>query len=116
MIAFRQGDGKMTQSKLLLVVAMTVLMFGFAGAKSSSAAQMQKDVVIAAENAAPDDESGTGSAKMGEGEGTQTGDQGATKENDTQKVDQPPRRNTTTGTGDYQEEGAPSDDDQDTDR
>jgi hypothetical protein len=44
MIAFRQGDGKMTQSKLLLVVAMTVLMFGFAGAKSSSAAQMQKDV------------------------------------------------------------------------
>jgi hypothetical protein len=114
MIAFRQGDGKMTQSKLLLVVAMTVLMFGFAGAKSSSAAQMQKDVVIAAEDAAPDDESGTGSAKMGEG--TQTGDQGATKENDTQKVDQPPRRNPTTGTGDYQEEGAPSDDDQDTDR
>jgi hypothetical protein len=106
----------MTQSKLLLVVAMTVLMFGFAGAKSSSAAQMQKDVVIAAEDAAPDDESGTGSAKMGEGEGTQTGDQGATKENDAQKVDQPPRRNTTTGTGDYQEEGAPSDDDQDTDR
>jgi hypothetical protein len=53
---------------------------------------------------------------MGEGEGTQTGDQGATKENDTQKVDQPPRRNPTTGTGDYQEEGAPSDDDQDTDR
>ena len=106
----------MIQSKLVLAVAITVLMFGLAGAKSSSAAQMQKDVVIAAEDAAPDDESGTGSAQMGEGEGTQTGDQGATKENDTQKVDQPPRRNPTTGTGDYQEEGAPSDDDQDTDR
>jgi len=54
---------------------------------------------------------------MGEGEGTQSGDQGATKENDTPKVDQPPRRNPTTGTDDYQgEEGAPSDDDQDTDR
>jgi hypothetical protein len=54
---------------------------------------------------------------MGEGEGTQSGDQGATKENDTQKVNQPPRRNPTTSNGDYQEdEAAPSDDDQDTDR
>ena len=107
----------MTKSKLVLAVAIAALMSSFAGAQSSSAAQAQKDVVIAAEDAAPDDESGTGSAKMGEGEGTQSGDQGATKENDTQKVDQPPRRNPTTGTDDYQgEEGAPSDDDQDTDR
>jgi len=107
----------MTQSKLVLAVAIAALMSSFAGAQSSSAAQAQKDVVIAAEDAAPDDESGTGSAKMGEGEGTQSGDQGATEENDTQKVDQPPRRNPTTGTDDYQgEEGAPSDDDQDTDR
>ena len=107
----------MTQSKLVLAVAIAALMSSFAGAQSSSAAQAQKDVVIAAEDAAPDDAGGTGSAKMGEGEGTQAGDQGATKENDTQKVNQPPRRNPTTSNGDYQEdEAAPSDDDQDTDR
>jgi hypothetical protein len=106
----------MIQSKLVLAVAITVLMFGFAVAKSSSGAQVQRDVVIAAEDAAPDDEGGAGSAKMGEDEGTQSGDQGAKKENDTEKVDQPPRSNPTTSTGDYQEEGTPSDDDQDTDR
>ena len=106
----------MTQSKLVLAVAITVLMFGFAVAKSSSGAQVQRDVVIAAEDAAPGDEGGAGSAKMGEDEGTQSDDQGATKENDTQKVDQPPRSNPATSTGDYQEKGAPSDDDQDTER
>src|SRR6187455_1118893 len=98
----------MTHSKLVLAITIAASMFGFVEAKLSSTAQTQKDVVIAAEDAAPDDEGGTGSAKMGEDEGTQSGDQGATKENDTQKVDQPPRRNTTTGTGDYQKEGAPS--------
>jgi hypothetical protein len=72
--------------------------------------------VIAAEDAAPDDAGGTGSAKMGEGEGTQSGDQGATKENDMQKVDQPPRRNPTASNGDYQGDEAAPDDNQDTDR
>ena len=104
----------MTHSKLVLAITIAASMFGFVEAKLSSTAQTQKDVVIAAEDAAPDDEGGTGSAKMGEDEGTQSGDQGATKESDTQKVDQPPRSSPTTSNGDYQEEGAPSDDDQDT--
>jgi len=102
--------------KLAPLVATAVLLssgYALAGA----GAPVPEGSVIGPEDAAPDDAGGTGSAKMGEGEGTQSGDQGATKENDTQKVDQPPRRNPTTGTDDYQgEEGAPSDDDQDTDR
>ena len=38
-----------------------------------------------------------GSAKMGEGEGTHTGSNQGAPENDTQKIDQPERRNPTTG-------------------
>jgi hypothetical protein len=107
----------MTQSKLMLGVAVAALMFGFAGAKSASAQQVQKDIVIAAEDAAPDDAAGTGSAKMGDGEGTQSGDQGATKENDTQKIDQPARRNPTTGNeSDQEEESAPADNNPDTNK
>jgi hypothetical protein len=77
--------------------------------------QLQNDTVIAGEDAAPDaaapgDDYGTGSAKMGEGEGTQSGDQGASHEDDTQKIDQPDRRNPTTSNDTYQgEEPAPSD-------
>src|SRR5215831_11617058 len=78
-------------------------MLGAPGAKSASAGQLQNDTVIAGEDTAPDDAApgdayGTGSAKMGEGEGTQSGDQGATHEDDTQKIDQPDRRNPTTNT------------------
>jgi hypothetical protein len=56
--------------------------------------------MLAADDAPPadadTDASGQSSAKMGEEPGTHTGDdQGATPENDTQKVDQPPRRNET---------------------
>ncbi len=109
----------MTQSKWMLAVAMAALVYGFAGAKTASAGRVQKDTMVAAEDAAPSDAAGSGSAKMGEGEGTRPGDVGATKENDTQKIDQPPRRNPTTSNDDYGDQGgeaAPSDDDQDTDR
>ena len=67
---------------------------------AGAGAPVPEGSVIGPEDAAPDDAGGTGSAKMGEGEGTQSGDQGATKENDTQKVGQPPRRNPTTNNGD----------------
>src|SRR6185369_13934455 len=40
-------ETEMTQSKLVLAVAIAALMSSFAGAQSSSAAQAQKDVVIA---------------------------------------------------------------------
>jgi hypothetical protein len=36
-------------------------------------------------------------AKMGQDEGTQTGEQSNPPESDTQKIDQPPRKNPTTG-------------------
>jgi len=42
------------------------------------------------------DETADESAKMGKESGTHSGDQGATRENDTKKVDQPPRQNPTT--------------------
>ena len=42
------------------------------------------------------DENADKSAKMGEKSGTQTGDEGAAPENDTKKIDQPPRQNPTT--------------------
>ena len=111
----------MTQSKWMMAVAIAALMYGFAGAKQTSAGGLQNDTVIAAQDATPSDAAGSGSAKMGQGEGTQSGDVGATKENDTQKVDQPPRRNPTTGDEGYGDQGgggeaAPSDDDQDTDK
>lgn len=111
----------MTKSKWMLAVAIAVLIYGLAEAKTASAGEVQKDTVVAAEDASPSDAAGSGSAKMGQGEGTQPGDVGATKENDTQKVDQPPRRNPTTGDEGYGDQGgggeaAPSDDDQDTDR
>jgi hypothetical protein len=112
----------MTQSKLMLVGVIAVLMLGAPGTKSASAGQLQNDTVIAGEDAAPEtaapgDAYGTGSAKMGEGEGTQSGDQRATHEDDTQKIDQPDRRNPTTSNDTYQgEEPAPSDYDHGTDK
>ena len=53
-------------------------------------------IIVAADEAQP--ENTQGSAKMGEEAGTQEGtDIGAVPENDTKKVDQPDRRNPTTG-------------------
>jgi hypothetical protein len=42
------------------------------------------------------DENADESAKMGKDPGTHSGDHGSTTENDTKKVDQPPRTNPTT--------------------
>jgi hypothetical protein len=50
------------------------------------------------ENSGNTENSAEDSAKMGKEEGTHTGpNQGATPEDDTQKVEQPERRNPTTG-------------------
>jgi hypothetical protein len=66
----------------------------------------QTHIVIAAEETSPqgnvqtdEDNSSAKSAKMGKDEGTQTGgtNQATPPENDTQKIDQPPRQNPTTG-------------------
>jgi hypothetical protein len=66
----------------------------------------ETNIVIAAEDTSPqanvpndEDSSGPKSAKMGKDGGTQTGgaNQGTQPENDTQKVEQPPRQNPTTG-------------------
>jgi hypothetical protein len=51
-----------------------------------------------ADDTVPNDSSSASeSAKMGKDPGTQSGDQGAQGESDTQKIDQPPRQNPTTG-------------------
>jgi predicted NUDIX family NTP pyrophosphohydrolase len=66
----------------------------------------ETNIVIAGEESVPkgnvqsdEDSSAAQSAKMGKDEGTQTGgaNQGTPPENDTQKIDQPPRQNPTTG-------------------
>lgn len=85
----------MTKSKLMLTASAALVMLG-AGCAATLAAERdvtgKGSVVIAADDSADDD----GSAKMGEGEGTQSGDEADTPENDTQKIDQPPRRDPTT--------------------
>jgi hypothetical protein len=53
---------------------------------------VKSNIMLAADDNADDE----GSAKMGEGEGTHSGDEAVTPENDTQKIDQPARRNPTT--------------------
>jgi hypothetical protein len=83
----------MTNSKLMLTASAAVVMLGvtsYAAMAAERGVPAKGDVVIAA------DDSDNGSAKMGGGEGTQSGDEGVTPENDTQKVDQPDRRNPTT--------------------
>jgi predicted NUDIX family NTP pyrophosphohydrolase len=65
----------------------------------------ETNIVIAGEESVPkgnvqsdEDSSAAQSAKMGKDEGTQTGGANqATLEKDTQKIDQPPRQNPTTG-------------------
>ena len=84
----------------LATLAATAVLLSSGYALAGAGAPVPEGSVISPEDAAPDDAGGTGSAKMGEGEGTQSGDQGTTKENDTQKVGQPPRRNPTTNNGD----------------
>ena len=93
----------MQRSKLMLAGALSALLFGVAGLMASAdpATRGEGDIVIAADDTPPGDaatdEGSAGSAKMGEDPGTHTGaDQGATPENDTQKIDQPARRSETT--------------------
>jgi hypothetical protein len=65
----------------------------------------QTNIVIAGEESVPkgnvqsdENSSGAKSAKMGKAEGAQTGaNQGTPPKNDTNKIEQPPRQNPTTG-------------------
>jgi hypothetical protein len=85
----------MTQGKILLAAfaaAVTLIPMGGVAEAASAAPSWSRGAVLIAGNEAED------SAKMGKEEGTHTGpNQGATPENETQKVDQPERRNPTTG-------------------
>ena len=101
----------MTQAKVLLFGLVAGLTLGVMCHGTARAAQVPSlangNIVMAGDQAQPNTEnsseedpenSGEDSAKMGKDEGTHTGpNQGATPENDTQKVDQAARRNPTTG-------------------
>jgi hypothetical protein len=91
----------MTQAKVLLFGLVAGLTLGVMGHSTAPSAQVPSfangNIVIAGDEAQPNTEnsseedpenSGEDSAKMGKEEGTHTGpNQGATPENDTQKVD-----------------------------
>jgi hypothetical protein len=90
---------------LLMSVVAAALSLGFS-LQPHPAPFWEANIVIAAEETSPQgnaqteqDSSGAKSAKMGKDEGTQTGgaNQGTPPENDTKKIDQPPRQNSTTG-------------------
>src|SRR4051812_26508040 len=99
----------MTQARMLtLTAAAAALAFGINGQTMTPVnhekSRSTSDIVIAADNTLPsgnESSSGNssektgkakGSAKMGEEDGTQTGaNQGATPENDSQKIDQAAR-------------------------
>ena len=105
----------MTASRLMLAAASGALFIGMMAAaplQADAAALFNGRILLAADDAPPGDSAtdatSQGSAKMGEGTGKQSGDEGATPENDTQKVDQPPRRNETT-TGQPSDQGAAGD-------
>lgn len=110
----------MANSRLILTAALAALMLGASSFAATAAerAPAKDGIVLAA------DDSAKGSGKMGEDSGTQSGDEATTPENDTQKIDQPPRRSPTTGGEDDQgeddvmppaedeDEGAPDDSNQ----
>jgi hypothetical protein len=90
---------------LILSVGATTLSLGFS-LRPHPAPFWETNIVIAGEESVPkgnvksdEDSSGAKSAKMGKDEGTQTGGatQGTPPESDTQKIDQPPRQNPTSG-------------------
>ena len=103
----------MTHTRTMLasaaVIALTVGITSRADVPSEPEAPPAPEyMIIAADDTAPAagqaDESAEDSAKMGKEEGTHEGaNLGATPENDTDKIDQPARRNPTTGdtSGDY---------------
>ena len=105
----------MTKAKMLMSLTAAALSLGFS-LQPHPAPFWETNIVIAGEDTSPRenvqtnaDSSAAKSAKMDEGTqtgggtqtagGTQTGgaNQGTPPENDTQKIDQPPRQNPTTG-------------------
>jgi len=119
----------MTKLKLGVTAAAGVLIFGVAGYAAAASEQhdpIAKNIVVAADDnatgddsAADDDSDSAGSAKMGTDEGTHVGeDQGANPENDTDKIDQPARRNPTTGDAadEQSDDVMPPDEDEDSDQ
>jgi hypothetical protein len=94
----------MTKAKMLMSVTAAALSLGFS-VQPHPAPFWDTNIAIAAEETSPkanaptdEDSSAAKPAKMGKDEGTQAGgaNQG-TPENDTQKIEQPPRQNPTTG-------------------
>jgi hypothetical protein len=125
----------MTKLKLGVTAAAGVLIFGVAGYAAAASVQHDataKNIVVAADDnatddnatgddsaAGDDDSDSAGSAKMGTDEGTHVGeDQGSNPENDTDKIDQPARRNPTTGDAPDEEsdDAMPPDEDEDSDQ
>ncbi len=96
----------MSQAKTLVSVTAAALSLGFS-LQPHPATFWEPNIVIAAEEETSpngnvqtdEDSSAAESAKMGKDEGTQIGgaNQGTPTENDTQKIDQPPRQNPATG-------------------
>jgi len=95
----------MTKAKMLMSLTAAALSLGFS-VQPHPAPFWETNIVIAAEETSPkgnlqtdEDNSATKSAKMGKDEGTHSGgdNQGTPPEADTQKIDQPPRQNPTTG-------------------
>jgi len=95
----------MIKTKMLMSLIAATLSLGFT-VQPHPAPFWETNIVIAAEETSPkgnlqtdEDNSAAKSAKMGKDEGTQTGsaNQGTQPEADTQKIDQPPRQNPTTG-------------------
>ena len=91
---------------LLVSVSAAALSLGFSLQPHPAPFWETNIVIIAAEQTSPqgnaqtdEDSSAAKSAKMGKDEGTQAGgaNQGTPPENDTKKIDQPPRQNSTTG-------------------
>jgi hypothetical protein len=90
---------------LLMSAGAATLSLGFS-LQPHPAPFWETNIVIATEDTSPqgnvqteEDSSAATSAKMGKDEGTQTGgaNQSTPPENDTQKGEQPPRQNPTTG-------------------
>ena len=95
----------MTKAKMLMSLTAAALSLGFS-VQPHPAPFWETNIVIAAEETSPkgnlqtdEDNSAAKSAKMGKDEGTHSGgdNQGTPPEADTQKIDQPPRPNPTTG-------------------
>lgn len=89
----------MTEAKALMAALVAALALGAMAGTAAATPCAKGSIVLAAdESQAAGRTDETDSAKMGKEEGTHTGaSQGAKPESDTDKVDQPERRNPTTG-------------------